>query len=370
MEEIKDKARLSNIELLRIIAMLMIVAHHYCIHGVFAYWHTNSTLTCYLNNVLTGIISMGGKIGVDIFVLITGYFMINSDFKFKKAAKLYLKTLIYSLLFLAVAYIYGEHHVPSKILNQSLFPFGGNAYWFITAYLMLYIFSPFLNKFILTGKKAMLNSFMTVTTCLWVLIPTFTHANYCFSDLAWFIYLYFVGASIKLKTFASIFSDKKLFRNLFIFSCTALVIYAFIRYLGEDVNLYSTIKWARMQTIFIVSISVYIFHCFKDLKIGRNKFINFISASVLGVYLFHDNNIVRPFLWRNVLHPCSVMDKHYMILYLLTAVIAVFILGIILDKIMMLIFKRPTDKVLTALSQNIDRFKKNRQLQKICGNLD
>ena len=99
------------------------------------------------NNVIVGIVSMGGKLGVDIFVLITGYFMIVSNCKFTKVVKLYLTTLLYSLLFLVVAYIYGEHHVPSRILYSSLFPFGGNAYWFITTYLMLYIFVPYLHVY-------------------------------------------------------------------------------------------------------------------------------------------------------------------------------------------------------------------------------
>ena len=64
-----DKVKSSNIEILRIVAMLMIIAHHYCVYGVFNYWHYNSTMILYLNNVIVGIASMGGKLGVDIFVL-------------------------------------------------------------------------------------------------------------------------------------------------------------------------------------------------------------------------------------------------------------------------------------------------------------
>lgn len=343
----------SNIELLRIVAMLMIVAHHYCLHGVFNYWHANNTLTCYLNNSLTGIIAAGGKLGVDLFILITGYFMIVSKYKFTNAVKVYLETLIYSLILLVISYLYGEHYVPSKILNSSLFPFGGNAYWFISTYLMLYIFIPFLNKFILTSKKTMLNSFIIITTILWMIIPTFAHANYSFSNLAWFIYLYFIGASIRLRTYASIFSNKKLFKKLSAFSIIILIINSFIRCLCDEVNLWNTFKLASMNSVFIVSIAVYIFHYFKDLQIGCNKFINFISASVLGVYLLHDNNIVRPFLWRVIFHPCDVMDKSYMILYLIGVVLIIFTVGIITDKLIMAVFGRFINKIIGFL-QNID----------------
>ena len=352
-----DKVKSSNIEILRIVAMLMIVAHHYCYFGIFRYWHDNSTIISYLNNVIVGIVSMGGKLGVDIFVLITGYFMIVSNCKFTKVVKLYLTTLLYSLLLLIIAYIYGEHHVPLRILNRSLFPIGGNHYWFITTYLMLYIFVPYFNRFILTAKKTMLNSFMIITTCLWVIIPTFTPANYCFSNLIWFIYLYFVGASIRLKSYGSIFSNKLFFKNLSIVSCFVLIGYAFIMCIGNEVNLYSTGKLARMQTLFTVSIGIYLFHYFKDLTIGYNKFVNQIAVSVFGVYLIHENIIVRPFLWRVIVQPCSVMDKPYMILYLIATVIIVFIVCIAVDKLVMRLLGKYINKIVD-LFNNIDIFKR------------
>ena len=352
-----DKVKSSNIEILRIVAMLMIIAHHYCVYGVFNYWHYNSTMILYLNNVIVGIASMGGKLGVDIFVLITGYFMIVSNCKFTKVVKLYLTTLFYSLLLLLIAYIYGEHHVPSNILNKSLFPIGGHAYWFITTYLMLYIFVPYLNRFIHTAKKTMLNSFMLITTCLWVIIPTFTPANYCFSNLIWFIYLYFVGASIRLKSYGSIFSNKLFFKILSIISCFVLVGYAFVRCIGNEVDLWDTIKLARMQTLFIVSLGIYLFHYFKDLTIGYNKFFNQVAGSVFGVYLIHENLIVRPFLWRVIVKPCAVMDKPYMLLYLIATVIAVFIACVIIDKLVMRLLGKYINKAIDLIN-NIDIFKR------------
>ena len=227
----------------------------------------------------------------------------------------------------------------------------------MTTYLMLYIFVPYLNKFILASKKTMLNSLMIITTFLWVLIPTFTPADYCFSNLACFIYLYFIGASIRLKSYASIFNNKQLFKNLFIMSCIVLIGYTFVRCIGADVNLWCVTKLGRMQTIFIVSIAIYLLHYFKDLEIHYNEFINQIAVSVFGVYLFHDNSIVRPFLWRVIVRPCNYMDKPYMILYLLAVVFIVFILGIVIDKLVMSISQKYIDKIVELLSR-INKFKR------------
>ena len=55
--------RQSNFELLRVLAMIMIVAHHYVLNGSLEY----SSLT--LNSSILKFVSIGGKIGVDIFAV-------------------------------------------------------------------------------------------------------------------------------------------------------------------------------------------------------------------------------------------------------------------------------------------------------------
>ena len=60
--------RKSNIELLRIVAMVIIVMHHFAIHGGFAF----SSETISINRLWVQFITMGGRLGVNIFVLISG----------------------------------------------------------------------------------------------------------------------------------------------------------------------------------------------------------------------------------------------------------------------------------------------------------
>ncbi len=65
--------RQSSIELLRIIAMILIVAHHFEIHGGFAYPQDAVSV----NRIWMQFISSGGKVGVNIFVLLSGYFLVS-----------------------------------------------------------------------------------------------------------------------------------------------------------------------------------------------------------------------------------------------------------------------------------------------------
>ena len=70
MLKLSDKSgqsvRRSNFELLRIVAMLMIIAYHLCGHGGLKF----DASVFSVNHLWTDVFSMGGKIGVNIFFLI------------------------------------------------------------------------------------------------------------------------------------------------------------------------------------------------------------------------------------------------------------------------------------------------------------
>ena len=267
--------------------------------------------------------------------------MIKSSFKLKKFLNIYLTTLLYSILFLVIAFIFGNEKIPSWLVNSSLFPFGGNAYWFITTYLMLYLISPFLNHFIKTAPTNMLNSLLLITTIFWVIIPTFTKGNYDFSNLLWFMYLYFVGAAIQTNNFGKIFNNYKLFKILSIISILFWIGFAFIKCLKPNLNLYIICEQCKLNSLYTLSIAVFLFQFFSKLQLSQNKFINYMSSSVFGVYLFHDNNIVRPFLWKELLNVSSYMTSPYLILIMIICCISIFIIGILLDKIIKFLFQKP-----------------------------
>lgn len=93
MEKTQVKAkRQSNFELLRIISMILIIAHHYAIHGGFELSKQAFSAQLFFLQVL----SYGGKLGVNLFVLISGYFLVTSRCKLKKAVNLWMKVTVFS----------------------------------------------------------------------------------------------------------------------------------------------------------------------------------------------------------------------------------------------------------------------------------
>ena len=144
MKEIdKQNNRSSNFELLRIIAIIMIIMHHYAIYSDFV-WTNQLTF----NRVLVNFFQMFGKLGVCLFIIISGYFYDKSKLKIKKLATLIIQVFIYSIIGLLIGII-----TNSKVLNltnivKSILPTTFGLYWFASCYVLIYIFSPFFKKVI------------------------------------------------------------------------------------------------------------------------------------------------------------------------------------------------------------------------------
>lgn len=71
---LSSTARISNIEMLRIVCMVMIILFHYY-HGAFS-----KEMDVTASHVVMQLLSSGSKIGVDVFVVITGFFLITQEF--------------------------------------------------------------------------------------------------------------------------------------------------------------------------------------------------------------------------------------------------------------------------------------------------
>ena len=78
MEDTVVKKRKSNIELLRIVAILMIISFHYSFKSGYVVNQLD------YNSIVVKTFYFLGELGVNLFILITGYFMVKGKFSFKK----------------------------------------------------------------------------------------------------------------------------------------------------------------------------------------------------------------------------------------------------------------------------------------------
>ena len=131
-------------EILRIVAMLMIITLHYLDKGGVL---KEFTLKMGLNRELAWIIEALCMGSVNIYVLISGYFLSKSEFKFKKVILLWAQILCYSWIITAVFAIVtkGAFNFANGIYDAIplILPVTGAHYWFGTVYILLYLFVPF-----------------------------------------------------------------------------------------------------------------------------------------------------------------------------------------------------------------------------------
>ena len=128
--ESENVTRNSNFELLRILSMLFIVIYHMIIHGrVFEDISSNS-----VKEILT-IIEFLIIIHVNLFVLITGYFQSESNFKQSKFWSIINSSLFYKLIIIIVLSLFGIISLNKLTILKELFIINLSQYWFIKVYL-------------------------------------------------------------------------------------------------------------------------------------------------------------------------------------------------------------------------------------------
>ena len=340
--EIKVKnieKRDSNIELLRIITMIMIILHHIALYTDLA----NDNVVLYI------ILIVLGKLGVDIFILITGYFQVNKKFSFKKVISLYAQIWFYSVSIEIIAMITNPGY---KFNIRSIFPILTCRYWFMNAYLLMYILSPFLNKIMNTAKKETMNKAIKVILAV-LTVSTFSFMNKVIGVIFLFLAAYMLGAYIKLYDIR-ILKDKPQ-KDIIIYALSAWIILLFMKVIYQ--KCYPRIICDDSErSIINVILAVLIFYVFKNMKMKKNCIINYLGKCSLAVYLFHEQPIVKEILW-NIFKDIGRVNTFLYIIFIVTAIWMVTItMEEIRKSIHTLIFNKKVDVKLEIVYKKVDKF--------------
>lgn len=343
--------RNSNFELLRILSMLMIIAHHYSVHGS---WNFINTLS--FNNIYIHFLSLGGKLGVNLFVLISGYFLIDSKFKIQKLIKLHFQVLFYSVFILIIFAIFNLENIKISDVIKSIFPIIFQNYWFITTYFMLYILSPFLNKFIKSLSKNEYLNLLLILIFLLSIIPTFTTMTLNFGLVFWFVFLYLISGY--LKKYPNKFIENKRYNLITFFISFTIILISVILFnvLGKysEIFFLHATYFKEYNSVFILICSISLFLYFKKLNI-QSKVINNISMTTLGIYLIHDNKFIRNIIWSKILKNNEFYTSKFIIVHSIFSILLVFVICSIIEYVRILF----TDKIFTKLSNLITKFIEN-----------
>lgn len=366
MENNVENNRTSKFELLRIFAMLMIVACHYANHGIRQRFFPDLSSIWLngmpINKLFTSFLINGGGIGNGIFFMLTGYFMFEKEYKIRRLVKLFAQVFFYALFVLIVwgiVRILRIYNFPElKPISQMMFfinaiiPITSGAWWFIQTYVIMFLFIPVLNNFL---EKLNSRGFIFVFLFLWIfwLAPKVFGFGYANFQMA--IFYYTLGAVLK-KTDFSI--NKWLSLILFsIFWILLSIIDMKTSSIMKSDNvkemliklIYSGIYNAVLTPLAVIAM----FEFCKGLNIGNNKFINVVASTTFGIYLIHDSGVGRPLIWNKIFH---CLDYQYSSnnfpIYAIATIIIVFTSCSIIDYLRQIILEK---KVISFLNKKIDK---------------
>ena len=325
--------RNSNIELYRIVVMMTIVAHHYVWHSGILSVAAKDPLTA--SSIFYTLFGLWGKVGVNCFVMITGYFMCKSNITLRKYLKLLFEVEFYSIAIFVGMILSGYETFSKSALFYAINPIKSISVDFTSGFLCFMLFIPFLN--ILLNQLNRKQHFRLIGLCLfvytfWSLIPGFDiQMNY----VSWFCVLYFISSFIRLYDYR--FKGNSKFWALLSLLCIGLSCISVIgfialkQYTGYWVFPYMLVN--DSNTALAVLTAFCSFNFFVSLKARHNRFINMIASSMFGVLLIHDNASVRHYLWTDWLHIVDSMNGDYYVLNSFLYVLLIMMIGVAVDQI-------------------------------------
>lgn len=354
MKQVKSENSNRNVslDLLRIISMLMVLTLHYLGKGGLLYKSNVGEV----NFIIFYILETLSIVAVNCYVLISGYFLVKSEFKPKKVLKLWIEVVFYSITVYILVVISGFRHFSIKEAILSCFPIITKQYWFITTYMALYILSPFINKLIyaltqVEYKKLLVT--VLIIFCLFNILPSkmlLDNTGGC--GIIWFICLYLIAGYIRLYIEEDKINIHKT-KYIIIYCITAIITTVgilIVKYISENLNCQDfsgKLLVYNMPLILIESICLFLF--FNSIEIKNKKLQNiilFIAPLTFSVYIIHEQPTLVKVLYTDILHTEICYHNPYAIVIMFGSVLLVFTICIYIEyarkKIIKIIRKRLT----------------------------
>lgn len=292
-----------SLDLLRIISMIMIIMLHIGSHGgILLKTKGNMALHC-----VQLFIEALCIVSINVFVLISAYFLVDQNFRIGKMIRIILEVWFYSWMILLLCRMLGF----DVNVRQAVFPISFSQNWFATAYIGLYLIFPILNIVIKNiGKRQLQVIIILLCIMLGIWSDVIPSSNPFGANpgasTVWFIVLYFIGAYIKKYPIA--ICTKTCWGGYIV--CTVLLVFAqllmikvgnkfpVLSILSEDMYYY------RYNSIFVVLASIALFVGFTEIHLREQsmlgKLVLFFQPLCFGVYLIHDNPNLRTLIWCSI----------------------------------------------------------------------
>jgi len=309
--------------------MALIVLNHYISRGGIVESYTVFNF----NNNIAHLFRSTGYPALVAFVLISGYFMAGSGrFRTKRIVSLLVQVVAFTLICLVTGVFLLNIKVDSGMIVRSIFPYlyGYDAYWFVGPYLVMCLLAPFMDILMEKFNPGQHKLFLLLSIIIVFIIPT--NKNFTMTTerngIMTFLVIYAIAGYIKKYQLEKTMGSKKLFLIM-----TGTMALSYLTYPAghfSGVELYN-LTVLDMNNTFALVIGVSFFMLFLKIQVNTNRFINYIAGTTFGIYLFHDNFLLRDWIWGYYVNRQAYYDSNLFLAHCFAVVSALFILGIIFD---------------------------------------
>lgn len=324
--------REGNFEAMRTLAMFFIVVYHCLTHGVGGVYAFPVDEAASLTNVVfSDLLLVFSSIAVNLYVLVSGYFLCDISFKFSRILRTWVNTCFYSCTILLLMMVLSVVPFSFTTLVKSLLPLSTDAYWFVTQYIGMLILSPFLSMLV---RHMNYRQFMGLLVggaflCLSI-IPDFPLAkrfHVAHGNSVWsFAYLFMVAAFIRHHL------GKVALAKLVATICLLILLIFGVEIVCGIQHGVLHLYWLDYNGLTaLLAIAVFVY--FRQLSIPDTWFWNVIvkiAPYTFGVYLLHDHLVMRNWLWQTF----SLSDFGHQLGYIPAVIglcLLIFTTGVLVD---------------------------------------
>lgn len=300
------KTRSSNIELLKIVAMFLVVVFHFTqtVSSPSEIYPSMNAIDIKsagteLRNIVLGFMRYVGYAGMNVFFICSAWFLVDSEKESnkRKVLNMLLDVWFVSVIILFAVFFDNKVELNGSTIMRCLLPNTFSNNWYVSVYIILYLLHPAMNKVIrsLTQRKHI--AFLLTAFFIYsVWIPLFAEwgASLFLNQIIMWIIVYFAIAY--MKHYMTRFSESAKANAIMLAVSTAGVLSGMliVNYLGMSHPFFNhrNLQFITPQNIFLIGMSVSIFNLFRRLNI-HSAFINSVSKLTLFIYIIHENMLLR-----------------------------------------------------------------------------
>ena len=375
---IVKKQRLPNFEILRVLAMMTIVLLHFYLHGLFYFDQTtDSNLNSFSLTSATDAclyvfhqcVIIASRTGVNLLVMITGYFMITSRPRLDKVPVIWFQTMFYCVAIYAILVGAGVYDFSLKDFSAQFVPVYNGSYWFVTQYIGLIALAPFVNIMVRNLSRLQYRALLLVLLAMdFEIMCSFGYGKYFSGDCSLFhlTTVYLLAGYIRIHTV-----DMTAKKSFIAFCLSVAAMFLLTVLYGEYLNYRLNQPYGHVAlTCALVGknglpifTSFLFFVWISKLKVKRNGFTNALvrmAPYTFGVYLIHDNDYIRRLLWDSVMQHADVHSP-WGVAYILAVSATIFIACVGIDFLRKKLFDvLRVNERLTAFATAAEQYVKKR----------